>query len=583
VFSRVLDRSRDNLGRDTGWELKNGNTIENQVVYGYSATEGRLATVSNSNSAFRYDYLAGANLVEKVTGTAGAVHTVTNTYEPTRNVLDIKENKAGTTIISKYDYLVNAIGQRAEVNTSGTAFPATPSWAWGYDSLGQVISANSSVNTSDRAYQYDAIGNRKKSADSLTLPGSDNYTSNALNQYSSIGNPQSTIVNPLHDFDGNLTSGQLPTGSAGLVWDSENRLVSPTVNSVITTYLYDAQSRRIARTTAGSTTVFVYDGWNCIAEYSGTTLSKTRLWGLDLSGTLQGAGGVGGLLAEKQGSDYFFPTYDGNGNVSEYLAADGSTAAHFEYDPFGNTVVNTDTNNQFAYRFSTKPLDQVTGLYYYGYRYYDPLTGRWPSRDPIGENGGQNLYSYANNDGIINIDRLGLQIARPSTDQLKAECRKKIPSIIEKSEKIGEIRKEMAKIPGCKDPSLNCDCCPIGTDGQYKRKVNTKTGKGAILVCVSAITDFFGYADDNKIEAILWHEYTHALQDCSKFKNDAKTDCERSVCWEIQAYSRTNCKGLTPDKIEACIKDGVRFSSKTHCKNAAELETSLTAQYESCK
>jgi RHS repeat-associated protein len=127
---------------------------------------------------------------------------------------------------------------------------------------------------------------------------------------------------------------------------------------------------------------------------------------------MQGAGGVGGMLAERHHSGSatnYYPTYDGNGNVSEYLAADGTVAAHFEYDPFGNTVVNTDSSNLFACRFSTKPLDSETGLYYYGYRYYDPLTGRWPSRDPIEEEGGLNLYGFVGNDGIGTIDLLGNQ------------------------------------------------------------------------------------------------------------------------------------------------------------------------------
>ena len=113
------------------------------------------------------------------------------------------------------------------------------------------------------------------------------------------------------------------------------------------------------------------DEWNCIAGYSwsvGVSPARqtTRLWGTDLSGILQGAGGVGGMLAKRHHSGTaatYHPTYDGNGNVSEYLAANGTTAAHFEYDPFGNTVVNTDTSNQFTYRFSTKPRDSETGLY----------------------------------------------------------------------------------------------------------------------------------------------------------------------------------------------------------------------------
>lgn len=52
-----------------------------------------------------------------------------------------------------------------------------------------------------------------------------------------------------------------------------------------------------------------------------------------------------------------------------------------------------------------------SGLRYYGYRYYDPSTGRWPSRDPIEEDGGLNLYGFVENDGINYIDILGLMTA----------------------------------------------------------------------------------------------------------------------------------------------------------------------------
>jgi RHS repeat-associated protein len=222
-----------------------------------------------------------------------------------------------------------------------------------------------------------------------------------------------------------MTSGPLPTvpnANSTLTWDAENRLISTTVAGTATTYKYDAQSRRIAKiagtTTTSAATLYLYDAWNCIAEYERGTgvspvliLKKTRLWGTDLSGSMQGAGGVGGLLLITDHSTPItshYPTYDGNGNISEYLTATGTTAAHFEYDPFGNTVVNTDTANLFTYRFSTKPRDQETGLYYYGYRYYDPMTGRWLSRDPIEEKGGENLYGFVGCDGVNEWDFLGL-------------------------------------------------------------------------------------------------------------------------------------------------------------------------------
>ena len=53
--------------------------------------------------------------------------------------------------------------------------------------------------------------------------------------------------------------------------------------------------------------------------------------------------------------------------------------------------------------------DRTVGITYYGYRYYDPTVGRWPSRDPIEEEGGINLYGMVGNNSISNFDLLGLQ------------------------------------------------------------------------------------------------------------------------------------------------------------------------------
>jgi RHS repeat-associated protein len=49
------------------------------------------------------------------------------------------------------------------------------------------------------------------------------------------------------------------------------------------------------------------------------------------------------------------------------------------------------------------------GVAYYAYRYYDPVTGRWPSRDPIAERGGVDLYGFVGNDGVNGLDVYGLR------------------------------------------------------------------------------------------------------------------------------------------------------------------------------
>lgn len=61
-------------------------------------------------------------------------------------------------------------------------------------------------------------------------------------------------------------------------------------------------------------------------------------WGPDLSGTLQGAGGVGGLVAVSIAGQFYFPGYDNNGNVVDYWDESGSLAAEYAYDAFGNTI-----------------------------------------------------------------------------------------------------------------------------------------------------------------------------------------------------------------------------------------------------
>ena len=67
-FTRLLDRSRDSLNRDNGFQLKDGTTIENQATYGYSATEGRLLNVTgggdvSSPQTFSYGYVSESNLL----------------------------------------------------------------------------------------------------------------------------------------------------------------------------------------------------------------------------------------------------------------------------------------------------------------------------------------------------------------------------------------------------------------------------------------------------------------------------------------------------------------------------------------
>jgi RHS repeat-associated protein len=229
-----------------------------------------------------------------------------------------------------------------------------------------------------------------------------------------------------HDLDGNLTQ----DGHWNYVWDAENRLVSmetifsvPDAAKLHLDFSYDYQGRRISKTVSNwvsgawallSDARFLYDGWNLLAELNTQNSPlNTYLWGLDLSGTMQGAGGVGGLLmVTYNGSQTTncLVAYDGNGNVAA-LADTASTniLARYEYGPFGEVIRTTGPMAKAnPFRFSTKYQDDETDLVYYGYRYYSASTGRWLNRDPIEEHGGQNVFAIARNDLVRFIDLLGL-------------------------------------------------------------------------------------------------------------------------------------------------------------------------------
>ena len=415
--ARVVSYDYDADGLRSNLE---GSTGVSPVSYTYTA-RAQLKTLNSDLppppdlATYTYDK-AGRN--------TALVHengiTESKNYDAASQLLANTHLKGGAAV-SGHGYTIDPTGRRTvETFADGS----TPTRSYGYDTADQVTAATYGTSQSD-AYAYDAMGNRSTASFSRSVgvpptSGTVNYgTANNVNQYTTI-----TGLTPItYDANGNLT---LQNGVT-YIWDSENRLLSVSDGLKRIEHSYDGQHRRVTRkvlnlasSTLESETHFIYDGWNVIEEYAlnllNSVLLRTRIWGNDLSGSPQGAGGVGGLIMveEINGStttDYHFH-YDGNGNVTEITDLSGNNAASYRYDAFGNTLVATGSYAAInKYCFSTKPLDsEVTNapLYYYGYRYYDPATGRWPSRDPLEEEGGLNLYGFVGNDGVDKWDILGL-------------------------------------------------------------------------------------------------------------------------------------------------------------------------------
>jgi len=375
-----------------------------------------------SAKPFLYTYNTRASVVAQLAMPTG--QTIAYARDAEGRLLSTTLSGTAHQTLATHAYTYDLAGQRT------TATTASATTAYTYDALRQLATATETpagtgqTPTREFAYAYDPIGNRLTAA---TAAETTTYTANSVNQYtaivSQISNSQISDT-PTYDANGNTTT--LPSGLV-LDYDEENRLVSAATLTAREEYTYDGLGRRVERrtftastglTAPATTTRYVYDGWRVLEELTSTqsspfTLHSSYTRGLDLSGTLEGAGGIGGLLAMTRDpagsatSAYYF--HDGNGNVSTLVSASDALLASYTYTPFGDTLTASGTwASVNAYRFSAKECDAFTSLYYYGLRYYNPSTGRWLSRDPIAEKGGPNLYGMVRNSPVNQWDLLGL-------------------------------------------------------------------------------------------------------------------------------------------------------------------------------
>ena len=167
--------------------------------------------------------------------------------------------------------------------------------------------------------------------------------------------------------DGGLVS----FGEFDYVYDSASRLTEVWSNGAkVVENRYDALGRRVIKRTPEEVHTFVYDGWLLVVERversNGQRVRIDYRWGKDLSGSLDGAGGIGGLLyIRKNGCDVYVPLYDGHGNVMQYVDKQGSIVASYAYDAFGNIIQKGGVKaDELKVRFSTKYSDDESGLYF---------------------------------------------------------------------------------------------------------------------------------------------------------------------------------------------------------------------------
>ena len=391
----VLEYESDILGNRIKTTMQKGTPEAHVISYGYDQAN-RPATIGSSAGIFAYVYDGTghrSNLVypHGVTGSYG--------YDSLGRLTSIK-HMAGNSTITFADYgSFDKVGNRKSKNT-----PAGGE-AYIYDPVYRLLQAATPGST--ETFTYDSVGNR------VTGPGPKDrkYLYDAGNRM--LAGKQ---FGYLYDANGNQLARTLPKASDKSwvqSWDAENRLirlekVKGAVENRTVTYKYDPLGRRIEKKIANvvngltkiSTWFYVYDNENIALEiYTDEVGTTKKSW------YTHGVFVDEHLAVERDGQKFYYHA-DGLGSVTAITDSAKNLVQSYGYESFGMVHPSTDFRNSYTY--TGREWDKEAGLYYYRARYYDPVDGRFISKDPIGIVGGINGYSYVFNNPTNWIDPAGM-------------------------------------------------------------------------------------------------------------------------------------------------------------------------------
>ncbi|CRX37706.1 RHS repeat-associated core domain-containing protein [Estrella lausannensis] len=346
------------------------------VAYGYEGS--RLKEVKRTN--YRFEALShdwrGKLTKGRLPLNGGEI---TCTYDVMGRVTNILSNEWKENSAS-YDEAGNMLGRIIE-DSFGLLQED-----FRYDDLNQLTSES---GASSHLYAYDSLNNR-------IVEDGNNNTVNDLNQ-----TLERKDRNYVYDADGNLIEVIKPEKTLRFRYDGAGRLIEFSDGENTTHYRYDETNRRISKQTEGKKEIrFIYQGQNELGTHDEE--GEIRI----LGGTAQGAEIGSSIAIEKEGK-VLCPVHDHNGNICCLIDAEtGSTAATYRYSAFGEPIHAEGTS--ISWGFSSKRKDAESGLIFFGRRYYDPESGRFISKDPLGDRDGPNLYAYVANNPLMYVDLWGL-------------------------------------------------------------------------------------------------------------------------------------------------------------------------------
>lgn len=458
-----LTSKRDAKAVTVGYTYDNMNRITladypgtaEDMVYTYDEGvdgKGRLTTMVDTSGTMRFGYDPRGRMIQKTSNIGGVNYPVTYGYTPGGKVASVTY-PSGRTI----SYGRNALGKISEVRASGIAAPlvsgltyrpfggplgltngsggtvdnkagecdcitvsnpgdprervygydanrnltsitgTTTPWysqSFGYDELNRLSSANGRYGSI--SYTYDDAGNRlTRNTNGVNESFTYFQGTNRLHQITGGANPR--IFS--YDDNGNIAG----DGTLSFIYDQNNQLKEVKKGeTTIATYTYNGLGQRVKKEVGEDATIYHYDlDGKLIAESlpNGTT-TKEYLY--------MGKVRIAMVEFGAEGETVYHYLNDRLGSPEILTDANGTVVWEAWYEPFGEAHIHPSSSVVNNHRLPGQYFDHETGLHYNYHRYYDPKTGRYLTPDPIGQQGGINLFAYSLCNPVHTTDPFGL-------------------------------------------------------------------------------------------------------------------------------------------------------------------------------
>ncbi len=401
-------------------------TTDYMLDYGGNATNAVISLGSTNITTLSAEFDEGERISQFTSVASGADRRITNAFVFAYNEisgLTSQVTNENSGIFVEYDF--DIMDQLKSIVWKDASNSVIRSFDYSYSHSGMITNITRETSSENINYTYsDFFGTLRKSSSSY-------YTAQYVTDV--VGNPVEYVINGSYFYNfgfdaGNRLSSWMGGGykyniagcvtnktgggiSTDIGWNDRYQMTSVSTNGTLAkSYTFDSLGRRSSITDAnGNVTKIIYDGMHMVADVdeNGDVL-RTYTVGPGIDNWLS--------FTDHQTSNTYYYITDHLGTVHAVTDSSGVVVESYRYSPYGkvlaifdengNTIPKTKIGNRIL--FQGREYDWDTGFYYFRARWYDPDTGRWLSKDPIGISGGLNQYVFCGNNPVMLVDPLGL-------------------------------------------------------------------------------------------------------------------------------------------------------------------------------